>query len=503
MTYFSYISNITTRSPTTGIRNINNITEKYNIPVTWAVTARFSHIYKNLLNEFHENKNDTVIFQLESSDPILDNPGMEEYLTELDKIDDQTLYEKMLRDQTKKIKKALPWAKLDIATRIPNNIHYFRALKALGFKAIWGFCSGYQDRETIKYTGLPLGIYNLDLDYKVPGCNRMGEFSKHEIKRNDILALQLFTIDPNRAYYSNKPDIYSLNSLHSQKYGLISKDSIQYWKKIIQDYQSNEQNSFIPILQYQSANEFEHTMLNSGYRHPSEISELIDVYEKFFAYLTNQTDLEIVNLSDMIKAYETESYNEIAPQYLHIKDSNIDSKKYHEIIRSREFKRDMHVKRLWFLLKRIFGKAKNHNRTIKLPKNGSNFPSLFIYQDHCTQLIYETTDIESEFIRPNKQFMYNQKRITKWKRYPIIRDYTILDNQMAIEYNLEIKASTYMPWGILIPEKLKDIDVQYENADYSVTSTQKSCDIGNYAFIYLILDKGTNRIRVAATNREA
>lgn len=503
MINYCLVSEITSRSPTVGIQNINKITEQQNIPVTWIVTARFAEIYKDLLTEFHRNKGDQVMFQLESEDALLDNPGMEKYQQPLGNINNQEIYQSMIADQKKAMERVLPWAEINIATRSPNNIHYFRALKSEGFQAIWGFCWEYQDPDILARTGLPLGSFKLDLNSNTPLCN---DDHLNQIKEEDsdpISAIQRYSVDINRAYYTKKPEIYSLKSLEAQKKKLIEMDNVEYWKKITDDYRKNSNNStYGPIIQYQSPNEFEFTMLNSGYRHPHEIEELQSIYDLYFHYIKNLSDVKVSTLPELFQS-GSELRNHAIPKYFYVEDRLKKSKSHQDLIRSFSYKRDYHLKRAIFLFKRMLGKAGNKDRVPKQPKNGINFPPIFLYQDNCTQLIYEIDNAKDLFIRPSRQFIYREDRIMRWKRYPIIYNYSIIDMKKAFEYNLEIKASIKMPWGLLIPGKFKDIDVQHLTTELSDICTQKSCGLDKHAFIYIILTEGNNKIRVAMAQRDA
>lgn len=495
---FSFVSDATIKCPANGIELIHEITSKHQIPVNWVVNYRTCQIFSDLFERFHKENGDDLIFQIQSTDPVMDNPGMEDYRQDLEEINNIDEYRKIISTQKGIIQKIHPWAQLKIASLSIFNNSFIDALKLEGFTSVWGIDWEKKKHNKYRIEGTPKGIYRLGKAFNIPVSENIFD-DVTNYKKNNLIAIEKTTKDLIKSLYSKKEGLYSFETLNIQKKGICSSENIGYWKRLINIYEANlRYNPIIPIIQCQPAHELEFTMQNNSFRFPYQIKDAYEMLDKFFNYIRCNEKVKILTLQDLSEKYFSLELPNGVPNYLLLDDIIIPYKKYQMRIRSREYKKEYHYSRLKYAYHRFLGRNIEEERPEKLPKNGKNFPSIFFFQDSNTQLYFNYKNISKEINRPFKQYIYDINRIITQNMYPVIKDYLIkkIDNQ--IEYDLTISAPIQMPWGILLKGSFRELVVNHDHAKTCIMCNDKSKIFDDFAFVFLFLRKGISKFSITA-----
>jgi len=165
---YSFVSDITKRSPLVGMQKLYGLAHNHSIPVSWVSNLTSVKRLGTFLQNFHEENGDELIFQLESDNPILDNPGMEKKRLNYESITDVGYFRDLIRKQKEAIQNLMPWAKLNIANLSIKTPTYLQALKEEGFEGIWGMCWNHKNLNGISDFGAPFGVYKVSEDYRMP-----------------------------------------------------------------------------------------------------------------------------------------------------------------------------------------------------------------------------------------------------------------------------------------------------------------------------------------------
>ena len=140
-----------------GIRLLAETAHKHSIPITWAIDTQSTAVVAKLLTTLHTDfeqcGGDAPLLMLNVK-PIWDtnweeernaNPGasMEAMAMHLVKMRER-LPEYITRESDK-LRRAMPWATLNIAGAIYKNDVFLRALEQTGFRGLWGYHWNPQD----------------------------------------------------------------------------------------------------------------------------------------------------------------------------------------------------------------------------------------------------------------------------------------------------------------------------------------------------------------------
>lgn len=165
-----------------GMRLIANAAHKYNIPITWAITAELAQSYTNDLTEWHNEFSDEPLLMLDITSlwkeglySIAEQPASE---TEIDAENINTLYEsasantiaehlvrmresvpRYIKAEWKKFERALDWTVPNIAGAEWKNPLLIQALEQEGFRGLWGY--RWDERDSIAEIdrGCPFGLF--------------------------------------------------------------------------------------------------------------------------------------------------------------------------------------------------------------------------------------------------------------------------------------------------------------------------------------------------------
>ncbi len=165
-----------------GMRLLAEIAHKYNIPITWAITAELAQYFANDLTEWHHNYSDEPLLRLD-----ITSLWKEEWcsITEqseseagIDAENINTLYEsasanaiaehlvkmrenvpRYIRSEWKKFERALDWTVPNIAGAEWKNPILVQALEQEGFRGLWGYRWGERDSIAEIDQGCPFGVF--------------------------------------------------------------------------------------------------------------------------------------------------------------------------------------------------------------------------------------------------------------------------------------------------------------------------------------------------------
>ncbi len=164
-----------------GMRVLSSIAHKYNIPVTWVITADSAQYFAKDLTEWHREFGDEPLMMLDIKPLWLKN-----WYAVTDKPDDDTDVEndinrlhlsapvevmaehlvkmreelpRYIRTEWKKIERAMEWAVPSVAGAVWKNRVLIQALEQVGFRGIWGY--RWEERESITEVdrGCPFGFF--------------------------------------------------------------------------------------------------------------------------------------------------------------------------------------------------------------------------------------------------------------------------------------------------------------------------------------------------------
>ena len=130
-----------------GMRLLADIAHKHGIPITWAVDTKSAPVVAKVLETWHTDNSDTPLLMLDVK-PIWEaswerernaNPGasteaMASHLVTMR----ERLPEHIIRER-ERLKRAMPWAELDVAGAVFKNDTFLRALEQSGFRGLWGY----------------------------------------------------------------------------------------------------------------------------------------------------------------------------------------------------------------------------------------------------------------------------------------------------------------------------------------------------------------------------
>ena len=136
-----------------GVRLLAEIAHKHSIPITWAVDIKSAPVVAKVFETWHTENGDTPLLMLDVK-PIWEagwerernaNPGAstEAMATHLVKMREQL--PEYITKECEKLKRAMPWAVLNIAGAIYKNDVFLRALEQTGFRGLWGYHWNQQD----------------------------------------------------------------------------------------------------------------------------------------------------------------------------------------------------------------------------------------------------------------------------------------------------------------------------------------------------------------------
>ena len=140
-----------------GIRLLAEIAHKHGIPITWAIDTQSAPAVAKLLTTLHTDfeqcGGDAPLLILDVK-PIWDtnweeernaNPGAstEAMATHLVKMRERL--PEYITKESEKLKRAMPWAVLNVAGAIFKNDVFLRALEQTGFRGLWGYHWNQQD----------------------------------------------------------------------------------------------------------------------------------------------------------------------------------------------------------------------------------------------------------------------------------------------------------------------------------------------------------------------
>ncbi len=136
-----------------GVRLLAEIAHKHSIPITWAVDIKSAPVVAKVFETWHTENGDTPLLMLDIK-PIWEtnwerernaNPGAstEAMATHLVKMRERL--PEYITKECEKLKRAMPWAVLNIAGAIYKNDVFLRALEQTGFRGLWGYHWNQQD----------------------------------------------------------------------------------------------------------------------------------------------------------------------------------------------------------------------------------------------------------------------------------------------------------------------------------------------------------------------
>ncbi|MHA1342074.1 MAG: hypothetical protein ACTSRZ_19800 [Promethearchaeota archaeon] len=510
--YYIFVSDATTKSPTSGIKLINNISSEYNFPVNWIVNLKTAEIYKDFFEEFHAAKGDDLIFKLQAEDPVLENPGMEKYKPDFNNWNDVEKFRSLIKFQKKEIIKLFPWAKLNTAYLDIYSNAYLEALKQENFIGLYGIEWRIDNYFNKKLRGIPLGIYRSSNFFYLP---KKTIDLDTQIRDLDFICIEKMSLDFNRVFHSRK-DYYGFNSLYLQKRRILTENNIRYWEKLVELYRKNSKNNnFSVISHFEPADQLEFTMKNNSYRFPYEIEEAKIILNKFLRFLAEQHDIAVSSISDVIESFHSNLEYNFGANHFIFDNFIIPNREYQLYIRTKEYRKFLYKNKIYYGIKKLLNKASSSDKPEILPKNGKNFPPLFIFQDELCQIFFylNLNNIEEKGInnrnkivyKPLIQYFYRNNWIVKRKYYPLIKNYIITEDFNKIIINLGIKSSEEIPWGLILDitcNRSSRLNIIHSDKNISSLCVEKSKVFDNFAFIYLKLYKGINKYQIIINKNE-
>jgi hypothetical protein len=492
---YSFVSDATKRSPLVGMQRIYDLAHKHAIPVNWVVNLTTVKRLGAIIQRFHEENEDELIFQLESDNTIFDNPGMEKKRPKYETITDVTYFRNLIKKQSESIRTLMPWAKLNIADFSIKTPTYLKALKEEGFKGIWGICWNYKNFNGVNDYGAPFGIYKIGADYRIPLApatvkeEHSKESGNQTSKHEPLIAFERTFRDINRSFHTGKPDLFCSETDLIQYNKICTPDNVKYWKNLIQEYISNLQyNDQLFLVQHEPAHNMEFTVNNYDTRLPVRIEESLRILDNYFAYISKIPQIRIKKISDALIAFQ-ELETVITPKYTIFRDHPIPSMEYQKEIRTNKFIMKHHLGTLTYALKKIIGKADSSKKPVKWPANGKNFSALFVFQNELGQLYFELESLEKSIVRPVKQIRYVNNQPTDKKNYPIISNYRItpLNEQNRTDLELEIKVLENTQWGILLKGNYREFEIYDQDMKVDKYSVANSAIFPKFVFLCFFL----------------
>ncbi len=302
---YSVISNATVRFPVNGIKNLSEIAKKYSIPISWIITYQTIRYMKDIFDIMIRDNQDELIFQLQSSDYIMDNPGMQKYRSNLDDIKNIEIYQQMIKTQKKKILEIFPKIRLDFAYLSIKNTEYIEALKNEGFKGIIGTLHRKDFFDIIIKNYYAIPFQNLP--------SEPIEITAHSKFYQKILKIGKFLWDISLFYNPSKNNI---------------DYSFKYWKSNLNNYLHSSFSPYnLPIFQFQAAHKLEMTMKNNKNIFPFQIENKIIEYGRLFEFLNSIESLKIIKINDIFKNFDKNH------QKIHIISEN--NEKFYQEIKKR------------------------------------------------------------------------------------------------------------------------------------------------------------------------
>ncbi|MBD3351695.1 MAG: hypothetical protein GF364_09445 [Candidatus Lokiarchaeota archaeon] len=494
---YCLVSRASRRNPTKGIRLINKITSEYKIPVNWIINLKTVEVYHEFFDKYHQKKGDQLIFELQTRDSIMNNPGMEKYHISLDKINDKMKYKNLITEQTEKIKQILPWADFKVARLYPKNEAFTDALRLTGFSAVWGIEWNYVSNNPDFLEGIPFGVFPLRNKYGLPISHQMANKEKNQMK-SQLYAMENTFKDINRCYNSKTTSIYSSNLVQIQKQRICTANNIRYLKNLIEIYLNNTQyNKLVPLIQHIPADEMEFTMLNNSARYPFEIHEAEIILNKFFEYIIGK-NIQIQTINGLINQISDANISSPTPIYFFLKDSIIPSIEYHRRWNSTLTRIKYYLNMLRYINNRLFNRPIKSERPEILPRNSRYFPPLFIYQDNKMKLFFKLVNQNLELLRPTKQYIYKDNDIIKIQYSPAIKNAMVSEYDENDVLDLQVYSLKKMPWGVLWNTKNKNIAYVDIDKDNPSQTRHKSEIIEDFVFLYLNLERGLNQYFIKA-----
>jgi N-acetyl-beta-hexosaminidase len=294
-------------TPLIGIKRMAAVAHANGIPVTWLVDSRSAEAAKDLFTEYHEKYGDDVALMLPGYDADTARAG-----------GDKTWFRSLSYPQMKAllakeaaaIRRSLPWAKLEILGACHRTNTMVRAAEDLGFKALWGHCWEQSYTDDISDRGTPWGYYYASRDcYKAPAQYPDG-----------LVGVEWTARDLNKAFHTGNPIAYSTdpNEVIRARPQLCDHRQIDYWKRLVGEYQANTQwNAVVPLTMEQESHEMENSEKVRVYS-PQDIDNSADVLDEFFKYMKS-TGAEIVPAEKAVAAYR-EAHRSTPPTYALVHD---------------------------------------------------------------------------------------------------------------------------------------------------------------------------------------
>ncbi|MCL6456833.1 MAG: hypothetical protein K6T85_02390 [Gorillibacterium sp.] len=280
-----------------GVERTARLAHQYNIPVTWIVNRGSIPILKEQIRQWHEAYGDDVILQCPF---FMEEAGMSKAV----------LKDKLEKDW-QLVEEAFPWATTKIAGRGKIYNEVIEVLEELDFQGMWGYCWEQVWWDGITHKGIPWGSWYVDSNrYKIPHAGK-----------GKVVACEWTARDLHLSYHTGSPVLYSTDPNDVLRAGLCTKDSIEYWKLLFDEYLDNtDHNRQVFFLQQQEAHEMEFSEHFAVFP-ASHVEACEGMLDKFFAYIT-QFAITITTLPKAIALYH-EQNAETAPSYMLTKDKPI------------------------------------------------------------------------------------------------------------------------------------------------------------------------------------
>lgn len=283
-----------------GIRLLAETAHKHSIPITWAIDTQSAPVVAKLLTTLHTDfekcGGDAPLLILDVK-PIWDtnweeernaNPGAstEAMATHLVKMREQLpVY---ITKESEKLKRAMPWATLNIAGAIFKNDVFLRALEQTGFRGLWGYHWNQQDIDETDPKAR-----EVEIDRGGFGC-----FYPLEAPTSaDAIAMQ-GTADENRTQSFEKivgipyhTAGHLAEDTHNLRAALLNGTAQQHYDTYLENTAWNKRLGYV-----------EHV-------HPLTVAHLgqdgLDRLDAYFAHVVSVEDAKPLLLSQMVDDYIT------------------------------------------------------------------------------------------------------------------------------------------------------------------------------------------------------
>ena len=293
--------------PLAGIRRTAEVAHANGVPVTWLVNARSAAEAKEVFTQYHEKYGDDVALMLPGNDAETRRAGGDKaWFRSLTYPQMKTL----LETESAAIKRSLPWAELEIVGGSHRTNIMVRAAEDLGFKALWGHCWEQAYTDDISDRGTPWGYYYVSRDcYKAPASYPGG-----------LVAIEWTVRDLDKAFRTGKPETYSTdpNDVMRARPQLCDHRQIDYWKRLVGEYQANARwNAIVPLMVQQEAHEMENSEKVRVYS-PQDIDNAANMLDELFKHVRS-TGAAIVPAAKAVAAYR-EAHRRTPPTYALVHD---------------------------------------------------------------------------------------------------------------------------------------------------------------------------------------